>query len=92
MGLPVPFYFDLLGSLLNHFVRGYFDSDGSAYFKKTKNGIQLPKISFLGTESFLLTLKEKILCLGYTSANANKLLIAISMVVGERFSPFPADK
>lgn len=39
--------------LLRHFIRGYFDGDGSVYISNSKLSI-----SFLGTESFLISLQE----------------------------------
>ena len=42
-------------NLMNHFVRGYFDGDGSAFFSGKESGI-----SFCGTFSVLSNIKQKI--------------------------------
>jgi predicted XRE-type DNA-binding protein len=43
---------DLKKELIRHFIRGYFDGDGSVYTSNTSNGV-----SFVGTERFLESLK-----------------------------------
>lgn len=46
-------------NLMNHFVRGYFDGDGCAYLYKPKDQyIHRLRITFCGTEAFLLNLKN----------------------------------
>ncbi len=52
MALTMP---PLPGHLLHHFVRGYFDGDGSAYF-----GGGAPTMSFVGNKSFLEQIKSTI--------------------------------
>ena len=46
----------LNNDLLNHFMRGYFDGDGSWYY--SKNNIPQRYFSIRGTESFLIKYKE----------------------------------
>lgn len=41
--------------LVSHFIRGYFDGDGSVTFNKTK---QVVSVSFVGTKEFLEGIKE----------------------------------
>lgn len=47
----------LPGSLLRHFVRGYFDGDGTIYFYGSRT-----RIEFCGTRSFLSTLSGLLPC------------------------------
>ena len=48
--LTFPNKYQVPKNLINHFIRGYFDGDGSIYeYSKTHAG----SISFIGTESVL---------------------------------------
>ncbi|MGK7895820.1 MAG: LAGLIDADG family homing endonuclease, partial [Xenococcus sp. (in: cyanobacteria)] len=51
-----------------HFVRGYFDGDGSVYLKKSSSRNKHLKISFLGTKDFLSQLKRTFTDIGYSSS------------------------
>jgi hypothetical protein len=44
---------------LSHFVRGYFDGDGSIWFRMCKNRLRL-HLHFYGTKDFLITLNQVI--------------------------------
>ena len=46
---------DINKNLISHFIRGYFDGDGSLHYLKCTNNW---RISFLGTEAFLKDIKE----------------------------------
>lgn len=47
--------------LIRHFIRGYFDGDGCAYLYKQKDqNMHRLKITFCGTEKFLIDLKKKL--------------------------------
>lgn len=48
----------LPSNLINHFVRGYFDGDGSIGIYSNKGAPPCPQVSLLGTKQFL----EKIIC------------------------------
>ena len=49
-------------TLMRHFIRGYFDGDGSIYYTKTKKYNYIsPMVSFTGRYNFLLNLKEKLI-------------------------------
>jgi len=41
--------------LINHFIRGYFDGNGSFYIKKLENNIEQKQFDILGTKDFLET-------------------------------------
>lgn len=45
-------------NLLRHFIRGYFDGDGNIGIRNTSSFKNLPRISVLGTEKFLNSLKN----------------------------------
>lgn len=53
--------------LLSHFIRGFFDGDGSIYFRG-KNP-QAKSVSFVSTKSFLMKLKEVLLKEGIQSSD-----------------------
>ena len=57
---------DVSKNMLHHFVRGYFDGDGSAYLKTSRSGNKHLKISFLGTKQFLLRLQKIFRDVGYS--------------------------
>lgn len=44
--------------LTRHFIRGYFDGDGSIYFTKGNKNIEQYSIDFLGTDDFLLSVMD----------------------------------
>ena len=44
--------------LQNHFIRGYFDGDGSLTINYSKTNAVQPKFSLLGTEPFLLSIQD----------------------------------
>lgn len=45
-------------NIKHHFIRGYFDGDGSIVWTKTGGGIRRPYVSFVGTYEFLLPIKN----------------------------------
>lgn len=44
--------------LIRHFIRGYFDGDGSIYFNKPVGCYIKPSVSIVGTEEFLIDMKK----------------------------------
>lgn len=56
--LKFPSYDIVPQHLMNHFIRGYFDGDGSIYIPNDKRTIQL---SFVGTQEFLEGIQEELL-------------------------------
>lgn len=42
-------------NLIRHFIRGYFDGDGTVYINKARNSL---RIAFSGSKSFLIELKQ----------------------------------
>jgi intein/homing endonuclease len=53
--LEFPFIFKN-SNLTRHFIRGYFDGDGCISYAIINNKVQ-PRVSLLGTKSFLTTIK-----------------------------------
>lgn len=47
-------------NLMNHFVRGYFDGDGSIYYSKNGNGYRYG-FNFVGTEDFIIGLRATLM-------------------------------
>ena len=47
--------------LIRHFIRGYFDGDGSIYFTKCDKNIEQYSIDFLGTDDFLLGVMDDLI-------------------------------
>jgi hypothetical protein len=65
--------------LVHHFVRGYFDGDGSANLKKDQKTPQL-RLTFIGTESFLTSLKEIVnVTAALRPAGNNKIVRALEI-------------
>lgn len=42
---------------INHFIRGYFDGDGNIGIRNTHRYANNPRVTFIGTEDFLILLK-----------------------------------
>lgn len=51
---------DLPFFLIRHFIRGYFDGDGSIYFDKPKGNYIRPNVSIVGNEEFLNKMIERL--------------------------------
>lgn len=70
-------WIDVPEEYVSHFVRGYFDGDGSIILSKSGNYVK-PIVQFLGTEHFLYGLTktiDKILGVGTKNINATKTRI-----------------
>jgi intein-encoded DNA endonuclease-like protein len=55
-----------------HLIRGYFDGDGSIEILYQKNGREIPQISFIGTITFLVFLREIFYNIGVRLKSKNK--------------------
>ena len=49
---------DISKELRRHYIRGYFDGNGSATFYKSKRGIRIPRVIFYGTFEYLCRLQN----------------------------------
>jgi hypothetical protein len=58
--LIFPSYDIVPKNLMHHFIRGYFDGDGSIYLPKVINKKQQASISFVGTKPFLLGIRKEL--------------------------------
>ena len=94
--------FPTLNPILNrHFIRGYFDGDGSIFYTTNKAGTKNYRCSFVGTKIFLLEL-EKILTMAgitchidkafYDKTNVVTKLYLTSSKQCEKLFPFLYDK
>lgn len=52
-------------SFVHHFVRGYFDGDGSVYLKTSRSGNKHVQAAILGTKPFLEKIAEILIAIGY---------------------------